>query len=136
MSRPPDNLILKLASAKEKLLPVIKGLDDKQLQRIICHCNYFKIGRKTSLTEKEKEVYDFLLSHRMCPKTLYEWLRIADAPEHIRKGISQRKIGMKEASSKNFLWKKMISRRNGKEIVAQVRVIIGGLEWKNTNQTI
>ena len=88
------------------------------------------------MTEKEREVYDFLLSHGISSKTVYEWLRIADAPDHIKKSIAQGTIGQREASSKKYLWNRMVSRRNGKEIVEQVRVMMGGLEWKDTNQTL
>ncbi|MEK6886517.1 MAG: hypothetical protein AABW88_01675 [Nanoarchaeota archaeon] len=136
MGRTPNNLFSKLASVKEKLLPATQGLDDKQIQRIICHCWYYKLGRRKIISEKEREVYDLLLSHGISSKTVYEWLRIADSPDHIKQKISQGTIGMREASSKKYLWNRMVNRRNGKEIMEQVKVIVGGLEWKDTNQTL
>lgn len=137
MGDKPDNVFAKIASVKEKLLPAIEGLTDKQVRSILCHCWYYKYGRKKKeLIAKEKEVYDLLLEHKISPKTAYEWFRLIDAPDHIKQKIVKCEISFNDASSRMNSWRRMISTKNGKEIMEDMKNVIGGLQWKDKNYNI
>jgi hypothetical protein len=136
MAGKPQNVFPKIVSLKEKLLPAVEGLSDTQIRSIICHCAYYKCGRKKELSEKEREVYDLLLRHKISPKTAYEWFRLMDVPDHIRQKIMRCEISMTEASARSYAWKRMITTRAGKQMMEDIRKIIGGLQWKNRNHTI
>ena len=107
-----------------------------QLLNIICHCQYFHKGRRKVLTEKEREVYDLLLSNKLNLVTTYAWFLVLLLPPHIKERLKKREISYGKAIHLGFVWRKMTSRRGGDEIMDQMRAIIGGLEWKNTNHTI
>ena len=136
MAGKPQNVFTKIHSVKEKLLPATQGLNDKQIRSILAHCWYYKAKRRKDITQKEREVNDLLLSHGISSKTAYEWFRMIDAPDHIKQKLSKGEISFAEASSKKYLWNRMVSRRTGKEIMQQIKDVIGGLEWKNKNTTI
>ncbi|MBN2421043.1 hypothetical protein JXB27_02070 [Candidatus Woesearchaeota archaeon] len=131
-----ENYFEKIALVKQKLMPAIEGLNDKQLRSVICHCSYYSAGRRKILTDKEREIYDLLLSKGFNARTAYNWFCLINVPDHIRQKILKKQISYADAQAKSNAWRRMISTKSGKEIVEQVQNIIGGLEWKNTNHTI
>ena len=132
----PHNVFLKIASLKQKLMPSIDGLTDKRIKNILCHCSYFACGRRKGLDAKEREVYDILLRYKISPKTVYQWFSLIDAPDHIKQKMKQQGLTYTEAVSRSYAWKRMTGGRNSMLIMNEVRKIIGGLEWKNKNQTL
>lgn len=136
MGDTPENYFEKINSVKQKLSSAIQGMNDKQIRNILCHCSYYKAGRRNNLNEKEREVYDLLLRNKLSPKTTYQWFCLTNAPDHIKDKIRKREISYEDAQSKSYAWRRMIGMKNGKEIMEEMKTIIGGLEWKNTNHTI
>src|SRR3989338_6277947 len=135
MNYKEKNVYEKIESVKEILKPLIEDKNNKDIKRILCHCVYYKMGRKKELVGEEKEFYDFLLKHDLKPKTLYEWFLLLDVPEHIKKQLEEKRIGRKNAQSRAFAYKRMIGTKNGKEIMTDIMVVIRRLEWKGLNTT-
>ena len=136
MGDKPDNYFNKIESVKKILLTTTQGMNEMQIMNIICHCVYFKDGRKKILTDKEREVYDLLLANGLNIRTTYNWFLVLHLPPHLKEKMMKGQIGYDEAMKKGYLWRKMIGRKNSDEIITEVRNLIGGLEWKNKNSTI
>ena len=136
MSRTPEDVFEKIESVKEKLKSVTEGLSNKEIQSILGHCVWFRRGRRKELNDKEREVNDLLLKHDIIPKSAYDLFLLNKAPAHIRKKIKERKLSYSMACRKTVQWRKMISTRAGKEIMDDMRKVIGGLQWKQLNQNL
>ncbi len=136
MARPPDNVFMKIESAKQKLLPATNGMSEKQIKNILCHCCYFRIGRRKELNQKEREVYDLLLQYNLNPKTTYQWFALIEAPDHIKQKVKNGTLSYREAVRKSYSWNQLTGRKNSQQIMDDIRKIVGGLEWKNKNSTI
>ena len=76
-------------------------------------------------------VLDILLKNKLRPKTAYEWLLIEEAPPHIRDKIIQHKINLREGRRQFVLWKRNMNTRAGKELMEELKTIVGGLRWKS-----
>lgn len=136
MGDKPDNVFAKIEYVKKKLLPATEGLNDKQIKSILCHCAYYKAERRKQLTDKEREVYDLLLSLKLSPKTTYQWFCLLNAPDHIKQKVMKLEMTYEEAQRKSYSWRRMIGRKTSKEIMDEIKSIIGGLEWKNRNHIL
>jgi len=136
MARIPDNVFEKIESVKEKLKSATEGLSDKQIQSILGHCNWYRKNRRKTLNEKEREVNELLLKNNIKPSTAYYFFLLNRAPAHIKQQIKDRKLSYSTASRKMVEWRKMMSTRAGKEIMEDMRKVIGGLQWKQLNQNL
>ncbi len=136
MGSQPKNVFLKIESVKQKLSPVTSDMNDKQIRNILCHISYFCHGRRKELTQQERETYDLMLKYKICPKTAYQWFYLVGAPEHIKQKVKLREIGYEEACKLKQEWRMMIGTKSSKDIMNEMRRIVGGLEWKNKNTTI
>lgn len=136
MGDKPDNYFDKIESVKKILLPATQGMNDNQIKSIICHCSYYKAGRKKVLTGKERECYDLLLTNGLKIRTVYNWFLVLNLPYHLKEKMLKGELGYYTAIKKGCLWRKMIGRKNSDEIIIEIKNLIGGLEWKNKNSTI
>ena len=136
MGDKPDNYFEKIESVKKILLPTIQGFNDKQIRSILCHCVYYKSERRKLLTDKEREVYDLLLSHKLSPKTTYNWFCLINAPDHVKQKVMKQEISFAGAMARSYAWRRMTGRKSGKEIMEEIKTIIGGLEWKDKNSVM
>lgn len=115
---------------KTLLSPLIKDKTNKEVKIMLCHCVYFRSGRRKTLSVEERAFYDLLLKNKLSPKTLYKKWLLLEAPEHVKRQIREKKISLNEARSRSYAHKRMISTLNGKELIAEIKKVIGGLEWK------
>lgn len=136
MGRKPEDVFEKIESAKKILRTVYADKSDRDFKRILCHCVYHKQGRKSELLGEEREFYDFLMKNKLNPKTLYEYFLFYDAPDHIKAQLREGKISLREAQSRSFAYKRMITTRNGKDIMQDILNVIRRLEWKGLNNTM
>lgn len=130
-----DTVFEKIEKYRILLKPIIDGRSDKEFKRILCHCLYFQTGRRKTLSVQDREIYDFLLQKHLNAKTLYCYWICLEYPEHIKKQLRDKQIGVQEASSKAFAYDRMISTKNGKEIMDDIRSVIRRLEWRGLNVT-
>jgi len=136
MGDKPDNYFDKIESIKRILAPITQDMNDKQIKNIICHCAYFSIGRKKTLTDLEREAYDLLLAKKVNVRTAYNWFLVLLLPPHLTEKMKKGELGYYDAMKKGYAWRKMTGRKNSDEVMNEIRSIIGGLEWKSKNTTI
>lgn len=125
------DIFTKIERVKIVLAPTISGMSDKEVQAALCHCLYYKIGRRKELTSKERELFDLLVKNGFSPKTLYHWFCLHVAPEHIKQKVRERKMGLREAISQSNAWRKLKTQRGSLRLMEEIREIVGGLTWKS-----
>lgn len=133
MGRKPEDFFGKIALFKKVMSPCIREKSDVDITRMLRHCWYYKMGRKRVLTFEERALFDLLLKRGSSPKTLYEYFLLLNAPPHIKQRLKEGTISMKDAQSKSYAYRRLISRQGGKDIMREAVQIIRRLEWKGNN---
>ncbi len=133
MGRKPEDFFGKIERFKEVMGPCIQMKSDVDITRMLRHCWYYKMGRKKVLTFEERELFDVLLKRGSSPKTLYGYFLLLNAPQHIKQRLKEGTISMRDAQSKSYDYRRLISQQGGKDIMREVVQIIRRLEWKGNN---
>ena len=120
-----------IKSIKEILSPVVPDGDNLKIRGLILRCVKYRNGQIKKLDKDAARVMDLLLKNNFNPKTSYEWILLDGAPPHIREKVIQRKIGFREGRRQYVLWKRNLSTRAGKELMEEIRRVVGGLRWKS-----
>lgn len=115
-------------------MPVIKGKSDSEVKIMLCHCVHHKIGRHKKLTCEERLLYDYLIKNGLSAKTIYKYFVVLNYPDTVKELLHNKKIGMDGAASRAFSLRKMKSDSTSKELMAEIKAVIGGLEWKGLNK--
>ena len=58
------DIITKMDVVKSLITKDIGEFTNQEIQSMLCHCWYYKFGRKKELTNKEHEVLDLLLKNK------------------------------------------------------------------------
>jgi hypothetical protein len=119
---------------KEILRSAVQGLSDRDILGIVLQLEHYRQGRRKEIGPLHRTVYDVLLKHELCPKTVYTWLLLERAPSHVKDKLRDGRVSMRNASSMSVAWKRMVSTKAGKDIVAQMRAVIGGLQWRGQEE--
>lgn len=130
------DIFTKAKMVKHLLSDTVGNLTDKEIQSCLCHCWYYKLGRRKEINKIEHEIFDTLLKNNISPKTVYHWFLLLDAPDHIKSKIKNKKISLENAISSSSSWKRMTSRRAGKEIMEEIRKCIKGLRWQSQEEKV
>ena len=125
------NVYEQIKSLKQILEPIVPDGDSFKIRGLLMRCVKYNLGIVKKLNKDEAKTLDLLLKNKMNPKTVYEWLLLEDAPAHIREKVIQRKIGLREGRRQFVLWRRNVSTRAGKELMEEIKRIIGGLRWKS-----
>ena len=119
---------------KQILRPATEGLSNRDIRGVVLQIKHYYSGRRKELGPVHRTVNDLLLKHSLTAKTVYTWFLLEDAPQHIKDKLKAGKISLKDASAMSAAWKKNVSTRAGKEIIAQMRGVIGGLKWRGQEE--
>jgi len=124
------NVFERINYALQVLAPATEGMTEDEIRGCLLHVWELQIGKKKNLSDKERMIYDILLQNGLKPKTLYDWMLMRNCPAHIKEKLRDAKISMKDASAMSRKWRMMMSTKAGKEIMTDIRTVIGGLKWK------
>ena len=130
---PRESVFEKVEKYKEIFKTVADGKSDIEIKMMLCHCHYYNIGRYKNLTKEERIFRDFLLKHNLKPRSIYEKFCFLEYPEHIKKLLQENKIGVQNAQGRSRAFKRQLDVPEGKELMDEVKRIIGGLEWPALN---
>ncbi len=125
------DVFIKIDKVRNLLSSQLGNMSDEELQTSLCHCWYFKFGRKKELTEKEYIILDLLLKNGLSPKTVYHWFLLNKAPEHIKDKLTAGKMSLRGAISESYDWRTMRTQRGCEKLMDDMKTIIGGLNWKS-----
>jgi len=128
---PQFNVFERIESVKAILEPVAPDRESFKVRGLILRCAKYRIGLIKNLNTVERKTYDLLLKHKYSPKTVYEWLLLEDAPQHIKEKLVQNKISLEDAHHQHVQWKRLCGIRAGTEIMNEMRNIIRRLRWKS-----
>jgi hypothetical protein len=128
------NVFERVKSIKEILAPLVPDGDSFRVRGLVMRCAKYRVGLVKALNATERKAYDLLLKHGYNPKTIYEWLLLEDAPEHIREKLIQNRISLRRAQEQYVQWKRMSGTRSGKELMEEIRSVIGRLRWKSQEE--
>ncbi len=119
---------------KEILKPATEGLSDRDIRGIVLQITHYYNCRRKTLGPVHRIVNDTLLKHSLTAKTVYSWFLLDLAPPHIKDKLKAGKVSLKDASVMSAAWKKNVSTKSGKDIMAQMRAVIGGLQWRGQEE--
>ncbi|MBI5065106.1 hypothetical protein HZA97_02610 [Candidatus Woesearchaeota archaeon] len=119
---------------KKVLALVTKGKSDDETKIMLCHCRYYKLGRYKKLNKEERLLYDFLNKNGLSARTMYKHFTALSHPQNIRELLHKKEISIANACSRAFALTKMREGNTSKELMTEIKNIVGGLEWKGLNK--
>lgn len=125
------DIFTKIEVVKNLIESVAGEITNKELQSALCHCWYYKFGRRKELSDKEHIILDILLKHKLSPKTVYHWFLLNNAPESVKSKLKERKIGLRNAISASYNLRTMRTKRGSEKLMEDMRIVIRGLTWKS-----
>lgn len=129
------NVFERIESIKDILQPLVPDRDSFKLRGVVMRCAKYRTKLIPRLAGIESKAYDLLMKHKLNPKTVYEWLLLENVPSHIKEKLVQNKISLLDARVQYVGWKRMSTTRAGKDIMEEMRRIIGGVRWKSQEDT-
>ncbi|MFC1741615.1 hypothetical protein ACFL3V_03715 [Nanoarchaeota archaeon] len=120
----------RIEAIRSILKPVTADMSDTEVTGLVLQVQSYKEGKKKELNQTHRAIYDLLLKHDVSPKSVYVWMLLERAPSHVKEKLRAKKISIKDASTMSYNWRRMVSTRAGKDIMANMRAVIGGLKWR------
>jgi len=125
------NVYERIESVKQILKPVVLDGNGFRLRGILLRCVRYRLGKDATLGKEESQALDILLKNKLNPKTVYEWMLAEQIPAHIKEKIVQRKLKFREGRAQYVQWKRQCNTRLGKNVMEEMRNIVGRLKWKS-----
>ncbi|MBN1544321.1 hypothetical protein JW898_02560 [Candidatus Woesearchaeota archaeon] len=124
------NVFERIEAIRQILKPVTKDTPDKELVGLVLQVQSFREGKHKELNETQRAIYDLLMKHELSPKTVYCWLLLERAPSHVKEKLKARKVSIKDGMTMSYEWRRMMNTKAGKDIMAEMMAVIGGLKWR------
>ncbi len=128
------DIFSRIKEVRSLLSNTIGNISDYELRKALCHCWYYKFGRRKEINSLEHEILDILLKNNLSPKTCYHWFLLDKAPDHIKAKIKDKKISFRDALSSSSSWHKMTGRKGADKLMEDIRKIMGGLSWRSQEE--
>jgi hypothetical protein len=124
------NVFERIEYIRDILRPVTKDISDKEVTGLVLQIQSYREGKRKELNQTHRAIYDLLLKHELTPKTVYVWMLLEKAPSHVKDKLRAQKISIRDASKMSYSWRRMVTTRAGKDIMANMQAVIGGLKWR------
>ena len=125
------NVFEQIKSVKVILNPLFADQKKVKMRGVVLRCVKFRKRQIPKLTEFEARVYDALLTHKLKPQTVYEWLLLEDVPEFLKKKLIEQKISIRNARYEYVKWKRMNFQCEGGQLMEEIRKVVRCLRWES-----
>ena len=129
-----QNIFEKIENYRKVLAQAIDCKKDGEIRLMLSHCRYYRLGKLKELTGEERALYDLLLQNGLSVRTVYKHFVLLDYPQEVQEMLRNKEISIDGACTKAFSFKKMRGDTVFKQLMTEIRTVIGGLEWKNLNK--
>ncbi|MEK6849068.1 MAG: hypothetical protein AABY01_00705 [Nanoarchaeota archaeon] len=129
------DVFARIESMRELFKPWVPDGNSVKIRALLMRCVKFRLKQIDKLTPVESELYDFMLSHKLLPKTIYLYFLMEDVPPELKAKMQKNEMSLQKANVEFLKWKRLMQHSSAKTLLQDVKETIGRLRWKSQENT-